>query len=74
MLRWGQFDWNFQLSLSNVKICFTDLSGKVVLTTDFNNVSNSENLNFDVSHLAAGMYNITLTSNSFIKTINFIKN
>lgn len=63
-----------ELSLSNVKICFTDLSGKVVLTTDFNNVSNSENLNFDVSHLAAGMYNITLTSNSFIKTINFIKN
>ena len=57
---------------SNMEFCLMDLQGKVIWTEK---IDTSKNKNFDIAHLAAGMYlvRITDTSRNIIKTFKINK-
>jgi hypothetical protein len=57
---------------SNMELCLMDLQGKVIWTEK---IDTSKNKNFDIAHLAAGMYlvRITDTSRNIIKTFKINK-
>jgi len=57
---------------SNMELCLMDLQGKVIWTEK---IDISKNKNFDIAHLAAGMYLVRLTdtSRNIIKTFKINK-
>jgi hypothetical protein len=57
---------------SNMELCLMDLQGKVIWTEK---IDTSKNKNFDIAHLAAGIYLVRLTdtSRNIIKTFKINK-
>jgi hypothetical protein len=58
----------------NVTISITDVSGKEVKRMNYAIVAGDNNINLNVSSLAAGTYYLRLTSGTETKTTRFIKN
>jgi hypothetical protein len=72
----GNYDLNLALQLtkqSDVTINITDVTGKLVLTQQFNNVNKGDKFAWNVASLAEGMYNLTATSAEGKVSLKFVK-
>ncbi|MBK9318491.1 MAG: T9SS type A sorting domain-containing protein [Bacteroidetes bacterium] len=59
---------------SDVLLTVSDVLGKVVMTQDLGTISKGENKMFwNVNHLSAGMYHMTLTTSTGRTALKFIK-
>ena len=69
-------DLNLALQLtkqSDVTINITDVTGKVVLTQQLNNVNKGDKFAWNIASLAQGMYNLTATSAEGKVSLKFVK-
>jgi Outer membrane protein Omp28/Secretion system C-terminal sorting domain len=72
----ANYDLNLALQLtkkSDVTINITDVTGKVVLTQQLNNVNKGDKFAWNVASLAEGMYNLTATSADGKVSLKFVK-
>lgn len=72
----GNFDLNLALQVTkqtDVTINITDVTGKVVLTQQLNNVNKGDKFAWNVASLAEGMYNLTATSAEGKVSLKFVK-
>lgn len=72
----GNSDLTLALQLakqSDVLVTITDITGKVVLTQQLQNVNKGDKFAWNVATLAEGMYNLTATSAEGNVTLKFVK-